>query len=73
MTKQISSAWLLCLKSGLFGSQWQNSRQVEGFSILSPMLLNLAKQIKTLLFLTKYFLPNKETTVFEVCLSYVQF
>lgn len=54
------------VKSGLFGSQWQNSRQVEMISMSSTvLLLNLAKQIKTPFFsLLKHFLPNEETAHF---------
>lgn len=53
----------MSVKSGLFRSRWQNSRQVEVISMSSTiLLLNLAKQIKNPFFsLLKHFLPNEET------------
>lgn len=65
----------LSVKSGLFGSLWQNPRQVGGISISSTiLLLNLAKQIKNPFFpFQNIFSLMKKELIFEICLSYVQF
>lgn len=64
----------MSVKSGLFGSRWQNSRQVEVISMSSTiLLLNLAKQTKNPFFcFSNIFSLMKKQLIFKICLSYVQ-